>query len=58
MTRPPADFLRRGIRGRDAMCINLLPTPNRADRMSKFYAPLATNRSFRIHLAEQWLMTI
>jgi hypothetical protein len=40
------------------MCINLLPAPNRADRMSKFYAPLATNRSFRIHLAEQWLMTI
>jgi hypothetical protein len=48
--------LHRGIRGHEKICINLLLARMRADQVSKFFAPDSAGRSFRIHLAEHWLM--
>ena len=48
MTRSVAPFLRRGIRNREKICINLLRTRMLADQVSKFLRrlPLSVHFAF------------
>ena len=46
MTRAMCLFLRRGIRNREKICINLLLARNRADQVSKFLRGSATTVHF------------